>query len=84
MAEVILKKGEGRYLKSGGAWIYDNEIDKINGIRLADFQAGNKHNAIPRDGAVVFAVPEDKKHEVKADFNVFVEGVKEEFCWLNA
>ena len=28
-ATVILKKGEGRYLKAGGAWIYDNEIDKI-------------------------------------------------------
>lgn len=28
---VRIKKGEGRTLKSGGAWIYDNEIDKING-----------------------------------------------------
>ena len=30
-ANVILKKGEGRTLKAGGAWIYDNEIDKIEG-----------------------------------------------------
>ncbi len=30
-AEVILKKGEGRTLKSGGLWVFDNEIDKING-----------------------------------------------------
>lgn len=28
---VTLKKGEGRTLKSGGAWIYDNEIDSIKG-----------------------------------------------------
>ena len=28
---VTLKKGEGRALKAGGAWIYDNEIDKIEG-----------------------------------------------------
>lgn len=28
---VTLKKGEGRTLKAGGAWIYDNEIDKITG-----------------------------------------------------
>lgn len=28
---VILKKGEGRYLKQGGLWIYDNEIDTIKG-----------------------------------------------------
>ena len=31
MAEVILKKGGGRYLKNGGLWIYDNEIDRIEG-----------------------------------------------------
>lgn len=28
---VILKKGEGRTLKAGGAWIFDNEIDKVEG-----------------------------------------------------
>jgi len=28
---VTLKKGEGRTLKAGGAWIYDNEIDSIWG-----------------------------------------------------
>ena len=31
MAEVTLKKGEGRFLKSGGSWIYDNEIGYISG-----------------------------------------------------
>ena len=31
MATVILKKGEGRTIKAGGAWIFDNEIDKISG-----------------------------------------------------
>lgn len=43
-ATVILKKGEGRTIKAGGAWIYDNEIDKINGevtdgeiVRVEDF-----------------------------------------------
>ncbi|MGN0317516.1 MAG: class I SAM-dependent rRNA methyltransferase [Lachnospira sp.] len=29
--EVLLKKGEGRTLKAGGAWVYDNEIDVISG-----------------------------------------------------
>lgn len=28
---VTLKKGEGRTIKSGGAWIYDNEIASITG-----------------------------------------------------
>ena len=30
-AIVTLKKGEGRMLKSGGLWIFDNEIDTITG-----------------------------------------------------
>ena len=41
---LILKKGEGRTIKAGGAWIYDNEIDRIPGdipdgevIRVEDF-----------------------------------------------
>lgn len=28
---VTLKKGEGRTIKAGGAWIFDNEIDTIKG-----------------------------------------------------
>lgn len=28
---VRIKKGEGRLLKSGGMWIFDNEIDRIEG-----------------------------------------------------
>ncbi len=28
---VTLKKGEGRTLKSGGMWVFDNEIDQIEG-----------------------------------------------------
>ena len=30
-AIVTLKKGEGRALKAGGAWIYDNEIESVMG-----------------------------------------------------
>ncbi len=43
-ASVVLKKGEGRTIKAGGAWIYDNEIDRIEGnvvdgdiVRVEDF-----------------------------------------------
>lgn len=36
-AVVTLKKGEGRSLKAGGLWIYDNEIDTIMGT----FQNGD-------------------------------------------
>lgn len=30
-AVIILKKGEGRTLKSGGAWVFDNEIAQVKG-----------------------------------------------------
>ena len=43
-AVVTLKKGEGRTLKAGGMWVYDNEIDSIMGsfengdvIQIHDF-----------------------------------------------
>lgn len=36
-AIVKLKKGEGRTLKAGGMWVYDNEIDSISG----DFTDGD-------------------------------------------
>lgn len=43
-AKVVLKKGQGREFKAGGAWIYDNEIDRVEGsfengdiIELNDF-----------------------------------------------
>ena len=43
-AVVTVKKGEGRFLKSGGQWIYDNEIQSIEGayengeiLRVQDF-----------------------------------------------
>jgi len=36
-AVVKLKKGQGRTLKSGGAWVYDNEIENITG----DYENGD-------------------------------------------
>ena len=30
-AMVCIRKGQGRSLKAGGAWIYDNEIESVNG-----------------------------------------------------
>ena len=44
IATVYLKKGEGRTIKAGGAWVYDNEIDRVEGafengdvVALCDF-----------------------------------------------
>ena len=45
-AKVILKKGEGRTVKAGGVWIYDNEIDRIEG----DFVNGDIIHVVDFDG----------------------------------
>ncbi len=43
-AKAILKKGEGRTIKSGGLWVYDNELTRVEGtyengdlIEVCDF-----------------------------------------------
>jgi dipeptidase D len=48
-------------------------------LRLAQWNSGKMHNAIPRDGKVIFAVPADKKEEVKADWNQFAAAVEDEY-----
>ena len=45
-AVVKLKKGEGRYLKSGGAWVFDNEIDEY----IGSYENGEIINLIDFDG----------------------------------
>ena len=52
-AVIKLKKGEGRYLKAGGAWVFDNEIDEYTGsyengdiISLVDFDGYPPHKMI--------------------------------------
>ena len=48
-------------------------------VRLVSFNTGKMHNAIPRDGKFVIAVPADRKEEVRVDWNVFASEVEEEF-----
>lgn len=53
--------------------------EKTGDLRLASFNAGKLHNAIPRDGIAVFSIPESEKENVKAAWNVFAKEVEEEF-----
>lgn len=56
------------------------EMVKLDGdIRLVSFNSGKMHNAIPRDGQVVFAVKKEVKEQVRADWNVFAAEVEDEF-----
>lgn len=45
-ASVHIRKGEARALKAGGMWIYDNEIDRIQG----DFENGDMVTVLDFDG----------------------------------
>ena len=48
---VTLKKGEGRTLKAGGMWVFDNEIASIMG----DFENGDRyHPEFRRDGYLLY------------------------------
>ena len=56
------------------------ENEKLNGeLRLVSFNSGKMHNAIPRDGKIVFAVKNEAKEQVRADWNIFASEVEDEF-----
>ena len=48
-------------------------------LRLVDIQSGGLHNAIPREGYAICAIPLDKKDALRADLNVYIAEVEEEF-----
>ncbi|WP_294151553.1 class I SAM-dependent rRNA methyltransferase [uncultured Clostridium sp.] len=48
-AVVHIKKGEARSLKAGGMWIYDNEIERIEG----EFENGDMVRVLDFDGYVL-------------------------------
>lgn len=72
-----INKKRANAIKLLTRFIY-NEMQKTD-LRLATFNSGKLHNAIPRDGKIVFAVPAADKEMVKADFNIFVAKVEDEY-----
>ena len=55
-----------------------DELGKTD-LRLVDFQSGGLHNAIPRDGYAVCAVPMNFKEQVRIDVNTYCAEMREEF-----
>ena len=72
-----INKKRGNALKIIARFLY--LVQEKYGLRLASFNAGKLHNAIPRDGMAIFGVPTDKKENVKADWNVFAAEVADEY-----
>ena len=72
-----INKKRANALKVLARFLY--KVQEKYGLRLASFNAGKLHNAIPRDGVITFAVAESQKENVRADWNVFASEVEEEF-----
>lgn len=72
-----IEKKRGNAIKILARFLYMQQ--EKNDLRLAQWNSGKMHNAITRDGKVVFAIPQAKKEEVKADWNIFTKEVEDEF-----
>ena len=73
-----INKQRANAIKLLGRFLYQ-EMMRYEGIRLAQFNSGKMHNAIPRDGMFVIAVPNALKENIKADWNIFAAQVEDEF-----
>lgn len=74
-----IDKKRANAIKILARFLYMEMEKQEEGIRLASFDSGKMHNAIPRDGQVVFAVKNDVKEQVRVDWNVFTAEVEDEF-----
>lgn len=72
-----IEKKRANAIKILARFLY-KEMEKYD-VRLSRFDSGKMHNAIPRDGKFTIAVPDGVKENVKADWNVFVTEVEDEF-----
>ena len=72
-----INKKRANALKVLARFLYQTQ--ERYGLRLVSFNAGKLHNAIPRDGVIVFGVPFEKKEDVRVDWNVFASALEEEY-----
>lgn len=72
-----IEKKRANAIKILARFLY-KEMQKTD-LRLAKFNSGKMHNAIPRDGEFIIAVPSKDKEMIRVDWNVFVADVEEEF-----
>ena len=72
-----INKRRANAIKILSRFVYN--MEEKYGSRLVSFNSGKLHNAIPRDGRAVIAVPNAVKEQVLADWNVFTAAVEDEF-----
>lgn len=72
-----INKKRANAIKVLARFLYE-ENEKF-GVQLCSFKAGKAHNAIPRDGRVVVAIPMSQKEQIRVDWNMFTAKVEDEF-----
>lgn len=72
-----INKRRANAIKILSRFVYN--MEEKYGSRLVSFNSGKLHNAIPRDGRAIIAVPNAMKEQVRADWNVFTAAVEDEF-----
>lgn len=55
-----------------------DEMAKMD-LRLVDIQSGGLHNAIPREGYAVCAIPMSQKEQIRIDLNIYQSILEEEY-----
>ena len=73
-----VKKKRANGLKIIARFVYQ-EMERYDDVHLVRLHGGSLHNAIPRGGYFVLAVPNAIKENIRADWNVFSAEVDEEF-----
>jgi dipeptidase D len=73
-----INKKRANAIKVLGRFLFQT-MKRYDGVRLAQFHSGKLHNAIPRDGEFIIAVPNEVKENVRADWNIFAAEVEDEF-----
>ncbi|TWV12486.1 aminoacyl-histidine dipeptidase [Bacteroidaceae bacterium HV4-6-C5C] len=57
-----------------------SEAFKKYDLYLCEIEGGNLRNAIAREAHAVIAIPEEQKHEIRADLNIFAAAVQAEYA----
>ncbi|MDD4427914.1 MAG: aminoacyl-histidine dipeptidase [Paludibacter sp.] len=73
--DIHLGRGNAIKLLNRYLWQLNQKMD----VRLASFEGGNLHNAIPREATAFVAVPYAEKETIRVMLNVYIATVEEEF-----
>lgn len=86
MACARLRRGEGRMLKKGGPWVYDNEIDRIDGeyengdlVRVLDFDGWELGTGFVNTGSKLTVRMLSRKKGAVIDEDFFRSRVKDAY-----